>query len=107
MKKKSKATVRTPVEQLQPNETIEHYNAVMIEDIRSIVNTAVEGLNSRMDSLENKIDTLRSEMNARFEIVEAAIKCNAQGIRELREMMHHIIHRVDDHEERITGLGTA
>ena len=107
MKKKSKAKVTTPVEQLTPDDTIQHYNAVMIEQLNSKIDIIIEGMESMRVSLENKIEGLRNEMNARFEVVEAAIKCNAEGIRELRAMMHQVIARFDDHEMRITNLETA
>lgn len=113
-KKQSKAQVSTPVEQLTPEDSIAHYNAVMIEEIRSTVRTELEGLHTKVDSLENKMGAFRCEVNARFDTVEAAIKVNAQGIRELQTRMNHVEHkidriidRVDDHEERITSLETA
>lgn len=133
---KKKATVTTPVNELTREETIEHYNAVMIEEIRSTIRTELEGIHSRMDSferkmdslekrmdsfenrmdsLENRMDSFRIEVNNRFDMLEAAIKCNADGIRELRvdvnhlknettgikDLLIHVIDRVDDHEVRL------
>ena len=102
------------MEQLTPDDTIQHYNAVMIEDIRSIVDTAVEGLSSRMDSLEGKIssldtkfDSFRKDVEIQFEILGAEVRRNSQGIKELRAIMHRIIDNVDSQEERIANLETA
>lgn len=113
--KKRKATVTTPVRELTGNESIEHYNAIMIEEIRSVVRSELEGIHARMDAFENKLESFRIEVNGRFNVVEAAIRCNADAIRELRvdvnrlknEMtevkgiLNHVANRVDDHEERV------
>ena len=85
-KRKSKATIMTPVAELSPNDTIEHYNAVMIEDIRSTVKLLSEGMTTLRSELKGEISSLRTEMNGRFDVVEAAIRCNADPIRELQTM---------------------
>jgi vacuolar-type H+-ATPase subunit I/STV1 len=117
MKKKQghgkKARTDTPVEELSKKDTIEHYNAIMIEEIRSVVRAELEGMHSRMDSFEGRLESFRNEVNSRFDLVETAIKCNSQAIRELRndmdrrfsemsDKMDHVIDRVDVHEERLT-----
>ena len=100
-KKKSKATIMTPVAELSPSETNVHYSAVMIEEIRSSQKLVIEhmdGVEARLErkieAVDNKLEDFRNEVNlrfkkvdARFDILEAAIKCNADGIRELQKDM--------------------
>ncbi len=107
MKKKSKARIRTPVEKLTSEDTIQHYNAIMLEQITSKIDIVIEGMESLRRELRGEVAALRNEMNARFEVVDAAIRCNAHGIKELRSMMHQAIGRLDGHEVRITNLETA
>ncbi len=112
--KKSKATIMTPVAELSPSDTIEHYNAVMIEDIQSSVRLVAEGMDTIRVELKSEISSLRTEMNDRFDVVEAAIKCNADNIREVQTDMKdvktslsRIEPRIDGQEERLTELETS
>lgn len=68
-----RATVRMPVNELNAQDTIEHYNAVLVEEIRSQVQLVMEIVTNFKSELENKINDLRNEMARRFEIVEGAI----------------------------------
>ena len=104
----------TPVAELSRNDTIEHYNAVMIEDIRSSVKLLSEGMTSLRSELKGEISSLRTEMNGRFDVVEAAIRCNADNIRELQNDMKDVktsLSRIepliDEHEERLTRLESS
>jgi chromosome segregation ATPase len=118
MKKKRKATKSTPVKDLNEEESLMHYNAVMAEELRSQMKLLMETVDGRMSTFEQKIDGLRNEMNARFEIVEAAIKVNGQRITnveaEIQQMegrlskkIDTITKRIDNHEDRISPLEQA
>ena len=44
MVKKSKARIDTPVHELGKKDTIEHYNAIMIEEMKSMMKVFMEGV---------------------------------------------------------------
>jgi hypothetical protein len=111
MKKKQghgkKARTDTPVEELSKKDTIEHYNAIMIEELNSKIDIVIDGLEATKRELRGEISAFRTEVNNRFDMVEAAIKCNADGIRELKTILDRTIIRVDDHEERLERVEKA
>lgn len=115
----------TPVAELSKDDTIAHYNAVLIEHLDSKFDLLIEGFQAFKAEVRSEISAFRNEVYARFDIVEAAIKCNAQAIRELQTDMREvkadikdlqsdmkevkiglrgINNRLDDHEDRITCL---
>ncbi len=111
MKKKDGTKSTKPVKDLNEEESIAHYNAIMIEDLRSTIRTELEGLHSKMDSFERRMgsfetrmDSLDAKMDKQCGLLHTAIRCNADGIRELSAKMDRIIDRVNDHEERISQI---
>lgn len=110
-KQKPNARIRTPVEQLGTDDTIQHYNAVLIEDMRSTVDTALEGVYARLDVLDDKItafdtklESFRKDVEIQFEILGAEVRRNTQTINELRGVTHQLIETVDSHEERVERI---
>ncbi len=95
------AIVDTPVAELTTKQTLQHYNAIMIEEFNSKIDLVLEGMESLRHELRVDMAAFRNEVNSRFDLVEAAIKCNSQGIRELNAKMDRLSSRVDDHEERL------
>lgn len=70
-----------------PNE-VEHYNAIMIEDLHSKIDLVVEGLEGLRSEMKSEFKTVRSEiaalrndMNSKFSLAYAATRCNADDIR--------------------------
>jgi len=107
-----------PVAELSRDDTIAHYNAVMIEELRSSQKAVIEHVDIKIDALDRKLENFRSEVNNRFDIVEAAIKYNSMNIKELQAQMREaggnikdlqtsmmrVEGRLDDHEDRIATL---
>ena len=104
------------MKKIKPPNEAEHYNAIMIEDLHSKIDLVIEGLELTRRELRAEIKAVRNDVENQFSLVHAAIRCNADGIRELRtdmqhvknrldrmeDKMDHVIDRVDDHEARLT-----
>lgn len=82
--RKQKATMRTAIEQLGRQDTIEHYNAVMLEEILSTVRTLGEGMAQTEKRLEGKIESFRSETNQHFALIESVLRVHAQEFKVLK-----------------------
>ena len=133
---RKKARVDTSVEKLNKKDTIEHYNAVMLEDIKSGIKLIQEGVDSSHVELKNELHEFRDETRMRLTAVEFAVMKNSKDIKsldqrfdgldkkvdsvrtELKEDMvkmekrlsdkiDGIVTHVDDHENRITKLETT
>lgn len=72
MKKRHKST-----------DTVEHYNAIMIEDLHSKIELVIEGLEVLRSEFRREISSFRNEVNGRFDVVEAAIRSHSHEIRNL------------------------
>ncbi len=111
MNKRNKAASTKHVKDLTEKEELEHYMSIMMEEFQSKLDLVVEGMEalrsemrSNIVSVRSEIASVRSDMNNQFSFLNAAIRCNADGIRVLNSKMDHVIARVDDHEERIGTL---
>lgn len=76
--------MQTSIAELDRNDTIEHYNAVMLEEMRASFRNALEAVGNWKQELESKIDLLRAEMHTRFETLEAALRVHTEEIRILK-----------------------
>ena len=81
--------IDTPVGELGEKDTIMHYNAVMLEEIKSKMELVIEYMATIKHGLEQKIEELRNEMNQRFDALNYKID--------------KIATRVDDHETRLVA----
>lgn len=73
MKKPTKTTVRTPIKDLKEKETIEHYNAVLLEDIKSKMEFVIEGMESTKQSLKNDMNNLQENMTQEMELMKGVM----------------------------------
>ncbi len=115
VRKKGSGTKRsridTPIDELDARETMMHYNAVLMEDLRSKMDLVLENAEDATRGLSQKIDSLRCHMDQRFMLVEKAIRCNKDEIERLRGCMgivevklDRLAKRYDAHEGRIELL---
>lgn len=110
------------------SETIAHYNAVLIEDLRSEFKFVVEHVSSLSDRLDKKFDEQEVKFNERFNIIEAILQdhsCRWQEndkrweenhayLREMLKLLNRTIddqdalsQRVDAHDRDLSTLKTA
>lgn len=68
-----KAKVRTPVEKLRGKETIEHYNAVLLEDIRSKMEQVIEGMEATKDELKKEARHLEQHLTQEIELLKSVV----------------------------------
>ncbi len=127
MKKKKdrakKAQVDTPLDKLDEKETIMHYNAVLIEALRSEMKLVLERVDALDTKFESKIDTFKNELASKIDFVKDALECKFErhfstlesAIRGLKGDMldmeqrlsskiNRIIDRCENHECRLTTL---
>ena len=95
--------------------TVEHYNAVLIESLKSDMKMFMEGMEARSISVERELKDFRKDVTGRFGMLELAVTNNSQAIKELKSEMGQMEKRLsdkidrnnsklDNHEERITTL---
>ncbi|MFH0799741.1 MAG: hypothetical protein V2A66_06125 [Pseudomonadota bacterium] len=115
---KRSSSVKTPVARLGKEDTIAHYNAVLIEDLKSGMKQVIEGVEHTRVVLTEKIDSSEQRLSRRLEAVEFAVTKHSGEIKDLRTEMHEMegrlsakidghAARLDDHETRITTLETT
>jgi hypothetical protein len=80
MKKQSKATVKTPVEKLKKSKTIEHYNAVLLEDIKSKMEFVIEGMKSTKDSIKKDVGGLEIKLTQEIELLKSVVHKHSSDI---------------------------
>jgi peptidoglycan hydrolase CwlO-like protein len=88
--------VDTPVDKLGEKDTIMHYNAVMLEDLKHQMQLVIEFMQTIKVELEQKIDALQNEMNQKFDALNYKID---HKINDLEERLNR---RIDDVEARLT-----
>ncbi len=76
--------MQTSVAELDRSATIEHYNAVMLEELRASFRNALEVTANWKDGLEAKIDALRAEMRTRFDTLEVVLRVHSEEIKVLK-----------------------
>lgn len=99
--KGGKATIRTPVKNLKGKETIEHYNAVLLEDIRSKVEQVAEGVDTTRNELRCEIREFKEDVNDRLTLVDAAIRKHSDAINENTKRIEAMEEQVGQMEIRL------
>lgn len=89
------ATVTTPVSDLKGKEKLAHYNATLMEDIRSAMKQVIESVDSSNGQVRKEMSEFRVEVNGRFEIVEKAIKSTNNKIDSANKSLTEKIDSVD------------
>lgn len=79
-----KTTVKTPIKDLGKHETIEHYNAVLLEKISSDVKQVIEGAEATRDTLRKEMREFRKEVNERFSMVDFVLGKHSEDINGLK-----------------------
>ena len=119
------ARVNTPIEELDQKETLMHYNAVLMEEQKSMLKLVLErmdvltdrfdGLTDRVDGLTDRVDRGFKETNERFERVESRLSTVELAFRGLKDDMidmerricskiNRVAERGDNHECRLSAL---
>lgn len=92
-----KATIKTPVKDLKGGETIEHYNAVLLEDIRSKMDSAKVTLKDEMKNLEERL-------TQEIELLKTVVHEHSGGIR--MESLHLEMIRNNTKENNLQIVAT-
>ena len=97
-KKSGKGRIDTPIDELEEKETIMHYNAVMIEELNSKIQLVLECVQASTkqldDKIESKVESLRTELLNKIEILRL----------EFRFKFDRITERCESHDCRLTAL---
>ena len=109
-KERQKGLVDTPLEQLGEKETLMHYNAVLMEDIKSKFDLMIEGAESmrvefdqRLTAIKADFDSLRIYMDRRFSMLEKALHSLKEDLIELEHRMNSRIDGVSDRCSKFDG----
>ena len=91
-----------------------HYNAILLEEIRSQMNGVIETVQLTKESLETKIDESKDELKQEIQILQIAvgknsedIKKNSEDIKRLEQKLDLVVEKVDRHDEEIVFLKTS
>ncbi len=127
-----KATTKTPINKLKKGDEIEHYNAVLLEDIKSKMEFVLEGMDVVKNELKSEMHSLDRKITNEIELLKTVIHKHSSDInwsnniykslnnnikennlqitevgKKLEDKIDKIGERIDDHETRITTLETA
>ena len=104
MKKESKATVNTPIKDLKGKESIEHYNAVLLEGIDSKMKQVIEGMETTKESLTKKVDEFRDEVNQRFDMIENVVLTHSGQLQNIEATLADHGKQLADHGKQLVEL---
>ncbi len=106
----AEARADTPVDELGEKETLMHYNAVLLEDLKSKMELIIEWMQAielRFNVTFEAIDKRFDAIDARFLTLEAAVRGLKGDIMILDAKFDRLVPRVDNHEHRISALEQA
>ena len=115
----AKQKARLPVNPTPKEQS--HYNAVLLEEVRSQMNTVIETMEVNHTQLNEKIDGVEMRLTDRIEIVETVVKRNSAklqehdqrfdrletDVKEIKAKLDDVAGKVDRHDEVITFLKSA
>ena len=84
--KRKKATVKTQVKDLKGKETIEHYNAVLLEDMKSQMDWVIEGMDSVKHEINDKMAHLDTKITQEVELLKTVIHSHSDELNMLRNV---------------------
>ncbi|MFA4873916.1 MAG: hypothetical protein WC956_06385 [bacterium] len=115
-REKDQGRIDTPVGELSEKDTIMHYNAVLLEELKSkmdfvieFMQASVSELNRKIDALNYKVDMMAIEFDKKLQALEERltrrfdVKLDALEER-LTARIDKIAVRLDDHEGRIATV---
>ena len=99
----------------------QHYNAVLLEEIRSQMNGVIETVQLTGQRLDEKIDGVEKRLTERLEIVEMVVRGNSEDIKKnsedikkntvtiqrLEQKLDPVIEKVERHDVDILRLKSA
>ena len=105
MKKEPKAMIRTPVKDLKKSDSIEHYNAVLLEDIKSKMEQVIEVTETTKESIHKEMNEFREEVNQRFDMVESVVRAHSGQLQNIEITLAGHGRQLTDHGKQLTDHG--
>lgn len=81
-------------------ETVEHYNAVLIEDLHSKMGLVIENMTGVEARLSEKMDSMQQENNKRFDNIEAVLQYHSTILNKHSTLLNENEERWKRNEER-------
>ena len=103
-RKPEKPKARTSRRKLPKPGTAQAYTNVLLEDIRTQVQLAVEVANGTREALERKIEESHRQLSMRMDVIEGAVRENGDDIRKNSEDIRTLVERVDTLTESVKEL---
>jgi uncharacterized protein YlxW (UPF0749 family) len=95
MPKGKKPSLQDVLDEVRGNQEQLRGHGVLLEDIRSQNRATIEALQATRDALEEKIDQVDRNSQARDAVLEAAVRQNGKDIRKNSEDIRLLTTRVD------------
>ena len=98
------ATIRTPVAELTGEETLVHYNTILLEEVRSMMKFVLEALESLRSEFHATLEASRREINQRLDVHEAVLRKHSDDIRGIKDDIRGIKADIEDIKIDIEGI---
>ncbi len=97
------ARMDTPVEQLGEKETLVHYNAVLLEDLKSTLQLVLEAVQANADRITSLEQAVRANTD-RITSLEQAVRANTDRITTLENAVRGLKDDLLDMDRRMTDM---
>lgn len=106
MKKKLENREAGPktIDELSQKETIAHYNAVMIEELRSQFKFVIEKSEGVEERTRQLINELHQKTEERFDDVDLVLRKHSEMFVQVDQRFDRLVKKVDGHDQRFESL---
>ena len=111
VKRGKKASVRTPVNKLTGKETIEHYSAVLLGEIRSQLKLVVENAEGSESRLRSDLKTMEGRLGQEVELLKSVIHSHNTKVEIAYDLVNSFDRRLKEgnlqlaeNGKRLTGI---
>ncbi len=96
-----KTTKKSPT---KPSETVEHYNAILLEDIKSKMELVIEGMQTVETRLTCRMDGMETRLMGEIDMLKLAVTVHSGEIKELRSEVKDIRSEVKDIRSEVKDI---
>jgi len=104
MKKQSKATIKTPVKDLNVKETLDHRKIILLEDIQAKMEMVIEVTETTKESIHKEMSEFRSEVNQRFDMIENVVRAHSGQLQDIEKQLTGHGRQLTDHGKQLAEL---
>jgi hypothetical protein len=105
-KKSKRSTVRTPFKDLKKEETIQHYNAVLFEDLKSKMELVIEGMETTKDELGREMKGIECRLVKEIELLKSVVHKHSDRFETVGNWYEIFSNRIKENNLQIVELRT-